>query len=92
MKELFLLVFITLFSIFALSQEVHTSGKAKNVMMGIDLSATVALDTLMVKQHLYALGPVDDLQGEITVFDGEVYAAEVTNKRKRNVKFRETEG
>lgn len=92
MKELFLLVFITLFSIFALSQEVNTSGKAKNVMMGIDLSSTVALDTLLVKQHLYALGPVDDLQGEITVFDGEVYAAEVTNKRNRNVKFLEAEG
>jgi acetolactate decarboxylase len=92
MKEHFLVVFINLFSILVFSQEVHTSGKAKNVMMGIDLSATVALDTLLVKQHLYALGPVDDLQGEITVFDGEVYAAEVTNKRKRNVKFQEAEG
>jgi acetolactate decarboxylase len=92
MKPIFLLFFSLIHALFVFSQEVHTSGKAKNVMMGIDLSSTVALDTLLVKQHLYALGPVDDLQGEITVFDGEVYAAEVTNKRKRNVKFREAEG
>lgn len=76
----------------SVGQQVLTAGKAKNVMMGIDLSATVALDTLLVQPHLYALGPVDDLQGEITVFDGEVYAAEVTNKRKRTVKLREAEG
>lgn len=76
----------------SVGQQVLTAGKAKNVMMGIDLSATVALDTLLVQPHLYALGPVDDLQGEITVFDGEVYAAQVTNKRKRKVKFQEAEG
>jgi len=79
-------------SYFSISQEVYTSGKAKNVMMGIDLSATVLLDTLLVKKHLYALGPVDDLQGEITVFDGDAYAAQVTNKRKRSVKLLDSEG
>lgn len=92
MYHFLLFVCVLSCSFFVSSQEVHTSGKAKNVMMGIDLSATVALDTLFVQPHLYALGPVDDLQGEITVFDGEVYAVEVTNKRKRNVKFREAEG
>ena len=92
MKLIFLLFFSLIHALFVSSQKVYTSGKAKNVMMGIDLSSTVALDTLLVKQHLYALGPVDDLQGEITVFDGEVCAAEVTNKRKRNVKLREAEG
>ena len=92
MKSCFLAFFVILFSFRASAQEVLTSGKAKNVMMGIDLSATVALDTLLSKNHLYALGPVDDLQGEITVFDGDIYAAQVTNRRKRKIKLLEAEG
>ena len=92
MLRFFLLISAVTLSVFVSPQCVFTSGKAKNVMMGIDLSATVALDTLLVQPHLYALGPVDDLQGEITVFDGKVYAAQVTNKRKQRVKFREAEG
>jgi acetolactate decarboxylase len=59
------------------AQQVHTSGAARNVMMGIDLRATVALDTLLKKPHLVALGPVDDLQGEITVIDGRVFVSAV---------------
>ncbi|MCH8553641.1 MAG: acetolactate decarboxylase [Schleiferiaceae bacterium] len=46
---------------------------AKNVMMGIDLSPQVQLDTLQPMEHLFALGPVDDLQGEITVIAGQVF-------------------
>jgi acetolactate decarboxylase len=46
-------------------------------MLGIDLSANVLIDSLATKPHLYALGPVDDLQGEITAIDGKVYAATV---------------
>ena len=92
MLRFFLLISAVTLSVFVSPQCVFTSGKAKNVMMGIDLSATVALDTLLIQPHLYALGPVDDLQGEITVFDGKVYAAQVTNKRKQRVKFREAEG
>lgn len=92
MLRFFLLISAVTLSVFVSPQCLFTSGKAKNVMMGIDLSATVALDTLLVQPHLYALGPVDDLQGEITVFDGKVYAAQVTNKRKQRVKFREAEG
>jgi acetolactate decarboxylase len=61
------------------AQQVYTSGAARNVMMGIDLSATVLLDTLADKPFLYALGPVDNLQGEITVIDGKVYAARFEN-------------
>lgn len=75
-------IFTILFWIFigsgrVLGQQVHTSGAARNVMMGIDLRATVALDTLLQKPHLFALGPVDDLQGEITVIDGRVYVSAV---------------
>ncbi len=46
---------------------------AKNVMLGIDLSSQVQLDTLQPLEHLFALGPVDDLQGEITAIAGQVF-------------------
>jgi acetolactate decarboxylase len=57
------------------SQTVHHSGAARNVMMGIDLSATVQLDTVAHLPHCFAVGPVDDLQGEITVFDSQVFTS-----------------
>lgn len=59
------------------AQEVLTAGMARNVMMGTDLRAKVALDSLLKKPGLYALGPVDDLQGEILVLNGIPYAADV---------------
>lgn len=57
------------------AQVVKTSGAARNVMMGTDLSSTVQLDTLLQTKHMYAIGPVHDLQGEITVFDGLPYVS-----------------
>jgi acetolactate decarboxylase len=62
-----------------IAQEVQSVGMAKNVMLGIDLSATVQLDTIVHTPHCYAVGPVDDLQGEITVFDGKVYTSSSAN-------------
>lgn len=59
------------------AQEVRTAGMARNVMLGTDLGAKVALDSLLKKPGLYALGPVDDLQGELLVLNGIPYAADV---------------
>jgi acetolactate decarboxylase len=64
------------------TQMVHVSGKAKNVMMGFDLSSTVFLDTLQLN-NLYGVGPVEDLQGEITLYNGEVISSSVLNKKKK---------
>jgi acetolactate decarboxylase len=61
------------------AQTVFTAGVARNVMMGIDLSSTVKLDTLLNQPGLFALGPLDNLQGEITVVDGIVHTSSVTN-------------
>jgi acetolactate decarboxylase len=68
-----------MFSFMALAQPVHTSGTARNVMLGIDLNATVQLDSLTTKPNLFALGPVDNLQGEITVLNGTVYTSAIAN-------------
>ena len=79
-----LLVFIIAMSwgLTLTAQNVLVSGKAKNVMMGIDLSSTVFLDTLNLK-NLYGVGPVEDLQGEITIYEGEVISSSVLNKKKK---------
>lgn len=53
--------------------EVKVSGAMKNIMMQGDLSAHINLDTLN-KKHLYALGPVAGLKGEIIILDGKVYS------------------
>ncbi|MDZ7846999.1 MAG: acetolactate decarboxylase [Owenweeksia sp.] len=59
------------------AQQVMTSGAMRNVMMGIDLSPTVALDTLTAKPSLYALGPLEDLKGEITVYNSQVFVSSI---------------
>lgn len=53
--------------------EVKVSGAMRNIMIDGDLSAHVNLDTLD-KTHLYGLGPVEGLNGEIVVIDGTVYS------------------
>lgn len=52
--------------------EVKVSGAMKNVMMKGDLSTHLDIDTLN-KLHLYGLGPVADLKGEIMILDGKVF-------------------
>jgi acetolactate decarboxylase len=49
---------------------VEYSGALKTMMSG-DLKATVSLDTLLFKKHLYALGALENLKGEIQIFDGK---------------------
>ncbi len=54
--------------------EVKVLGAMKNIMMKGDLSAHVNLDTLD-KNHLFGLGPVPGLKGEILILDGIVYTS-----------------
>lgn len=66
---LLLLAFIPWYS--AQSQPaVKVAGALRNIMWRGNLSAQVSLDTLP-KQHLFALGPVAGLKGEIMVVDGK---------------------
>ncbi len=73
------ILFLLLISSAAWAQPaIFTAGKAKNVMQGIDLSPNISLDTI-VGPGLYGVGPVDDLQGEVTIINGEVHVSEVVN-------------
>ncbi|WP_420455271.1 acetolactate decarboxylase [Rubrivirga sp.] len=49
---------------------VRTAGTQMRVMRDGDLSARAALDSLAHVPGLYAIGPVEGLRGEVTVYDG----------------------
>lgn len=74
----------TFFIVLALSSfaqiEVRSISAMKPVMMGKDLSAHVQLDTLTTLTHLYAVCPLNRLQGEVTIVDGEIFKSTVNKK------------
>lgn len=49
---------------------VRVYGAMRNFMLQGNLKATAALDTLLRKPHLYALGVAEGLHGELLVWDG----------------------
>lgn len=51
----------------------------KNVMWKGKLYGTIDLDTIANKTHLYGLGPVEYLAGEILILDGKSYKSTVTS-------------
>lgn len=73
-------------SIFATAQnEVYVSGAMMNVMQKGQLQGTISLDTIQ-QPHLYGLGPVEYLAGEITIADGKAYASTVLSPTTMQVK------
>ena len=49
---------------------VRHSGDRRQIIQRGNLTATIALDSLVNIPHLYAIGPVEGLQGEVTIYDG----------------------
>ncbi len=54
-------------------------GEMRNVMHKGELAGTINLDTISNKSHLYGLGPVEFLNGEILIVDGKCYVSKVVN-------------
>lgn len=52
------------------SIEVKHSGALRTIMSG-NIQPVISLDTLSEKKHLYALGAIDNLKGEIQIFDSK---------------------
>lgn len=57
--------------------EVKVVGQMKNVMWKGQLHGSISLDTIANKEHLYGLGPVEYLAGEILIIDGVPYKSTV---------------
>ena len=61
----------------SLDSTVKVVGAMKNVMWKGQLYGTISLDTISPRQHLYGLGPVEYLAGEISIIDGHAYRSTV---------------
>src|SRR5688572_26393491 len=57
--------------------EVKFTGSMKNVMWNGKLEGVIDLATIINKQHLYGVGPVEFLRGEILIIDGKSYRSSV---------------
>lgn len=75
------LVFLVCYTLSAPAQQnpgsVKVVGAMKNVMWKGQLKGTIDLDTLSGKQHVYGLGPVEYLSGELMILDGVAYKSSV---------------
>lgn len=60
-------------------EAVQTVGSVKKTMWQGELGGIVYLDTISSKEHLYGLGPLENLAGEIVINDGKAYKATVLN-------------
>lgn len=56
-------------------------GALHTVMWKGELFARIDFDTLSQKENLYALGPIEGLQGEFMVLDGLAFKSEVIEGR-----------
>lgn len=55
-------------------------GSLRATMQDGQLTGTIDLDTIQDRKGLYGLGPAENLQGELLLFDGEGYRAEVIDE------------
>ena len=60
-------------------------GAMKNVMWHGKLEGNIELDTIQSKDHLYGLGPVEYLQGELMILDGVCYVSKVITESEMSV-------
>lgn len=61
------------------SHDIKIVGEMRQVMREGKLEGTIRLDTLRQREHLYGLGPLAFLKGEIMVIDGESYVSTVAD-------------
>jgi len=58
---------------------VRHAGDRRAIIHDGDLRPTIALDSLSNIPHLYAIGPISGLQGEITIYDSEASIATIVD-------------
>lgn len=59
--------------------EVRHTGALSKMMSG-DLQASISLDSLSQKKNLYAIGAMENLRGEVQIFDSEPFNSVVDTK------------
>lgn len=76
---------LTLFVSSLFSQDLIISGAMKNVMRNGQLHGVIDLDTIKNKTHLYGLGPIEFLAGEITIVNGKIFTSKISPKGEMTV-------
>ncbi|MDZ4809950.1 MAG: acetolactate decarboxylase [Bacteroidota bacterium] len=61
--------------------EVKVAGEMKKIMREGNLSAHIALDTLLTKPNIYGLGPAEGIKGELMIVDSKAYWCKVENEK-----------
>lgn len=87
MKYTVLIVAAIAMSSLAFSQqhEVTVIGALRDVMWKGQLEGKVYLDTIPNQKHLYGMGPLEYLTGEITIIDGKTYQSKVVSESEMTV-------
>ncbi len=67
------------------NKDIAISGAMMNVMHKGELWGTINLDTIADKKHLYGIGPLEYLTGEILIIDGRCYKSEVVTDTRMKV-------
>lgn len=83
-----LLPFLLTFNFLNAQHNVHDviiKGEMRKVMWQGQLEGVVELDTIVPKKHLYGLGPLEYLKGEILVMDGIFYQSKVNTAKAQEV-------
>ncbi len=85
MKLTIYILLLTLLQLSSAAQEsiVQYRGKMSKIGQEGRLDAAITIDTIKAS-HLYAIGPVENLRGEIIVWDGKPFVAALT---KENVPY-----
>ena len=63
----------------SVKENVISYGNRQTLLHESNLKGIVDLETITVEKHCYALGPVEGLQGEITVYNDEVSVSTVVD-------------
>lgn len=64
------------------TNEVKIVGAMESVMWKGELSGTINLDTIQNKSHLYGIGPVEFLAGELLILNGKSYVSKAISPTK----------
>ncbi len=75
------LTYSSCLSLNAQSYDVKVVGRMSKIGKDFNLAPEILIDTIAAK-NLYALGPVENLQGEIIVWDNKRYVATLTDDKK----------
>jgi acetolactate decarboxylase len=77
-KIITVITLYTLSVLIASAQQVKIVGNMKEVIRKGKLHGNIKLDTITNKEHLYGIGPVEHLTGEILIIDGKSYVSSIT--------------